>query len=112
MGLIIKLLVSTLSVIVGSYLLPGVKVPDFSTALIVAIVLGVINMFMKPILILLTLPLNILTLGLFTLIINGLLILLTSRLVPGFYVENIWWAILFSIIISLVSTFLNHLMDS
>jgi len=104
-----RLLISGLSVIITSYILPGVKVDSLLTAIIVGVVLGIVNSVIKPILILLTLPVTIMTLGLFTLVINGLLVLLTSSLVPGFRVENFWWAVLFSIVISLVSWFLNSL---
>lgn len=109
MRLIAYLLINGIAVFVASYILPGVDVDSFVTAFLVALVLGVVNMFIKPILFFLTLPITILTLGLFTFIINGLLVLLVSQLVPGFHVENIWWAILFSIVVTLVSWFLNSL---
>ena len=109
MAILLNLLVSSIAVFVTAYVLPGIKVNDFFTAIVVAIVLGVINAFLKPILIILTLPINVLTLGLFTFVINALLIMLTSFLVPGFYVANFWWAILFSLVVSLVTSFLNSL---
>jgi len=109
MQLLINLLVSGFAVFVTAYVLPGVRVSGFLTAIVVAIVLGIVNMLIKPILIILTLPLNILTLGLFTFIINGLLILLVSAFVPGFTVQNIWWAIIFSLVLSVVNWFLNAL---
>ena len=107
MYLILHLFINTLAVLVGSYLLKGVRVPDMKTALVVAIVLGLVNTFVKPILVLLTFPITILTLGLFLLVINALMILLTARLVPGFHVDSIWWAMGFSIVIALVSGFLG-----
>lgn len=109
MAILLNLLVSSIAVFATAYILPGIKVNDFFTAIVVAIVLGVINAFLKPVLIILTLPINVLTLGLFTFVINALLIMLTSFLVPGFYVANFWWAILFSLVVSLVSSFLNSL---
>ncbi len=109
MQLIVNLLINGFAVFVVAYLLPGVHVDSFFTAVIVAIVLGVVNAFLKPLLLLLTLPINILTLGLFTLIINGLLILLTSAFVPGFTVRNIGWAIIFSIVLALVNSVLHAL---
>lgn len=112
MAILLNLLVSSVAVFVTAYILPGIKVNDFFTAIVVAIVLGVINAFLKPILIILTLPINVLTLGLFTFVINALLIMLTSFLVPGFYVANFWWAILFSLVVSLVTSFLNSLSRS
>ena len=104
-----RLLISGLSVIITAYLLSGIHVDSFFTAIVVGVVLGIVNSIIKPIFILLTLPITIITLGLFTLVVNGLLVLLTSSLVPGFRVENLWWAVLFSIAISFVSWFLNTL---
>ena len=93
MNLILHLFVNTLAVLTGSYLLKGVKVDNVITAVVVAIVLGLVNTFIKPILVLLTFPITILTLGLFLLVINALMILLTAHLVSGFRVESIWWEI-------------------
>ncbi|MEN9327483.1 MAG: hypothetical protein RI947_291 [Candidatus Parcubacteria bacterium] len=109
MGLIIKLLVSGLAVFITAYLLPGVIVDSFVTALIVAVVLGIINTVIKPVILLLTLPVTLITLGLFTFVINALMILLTSALVDGFDVANFWWALLFSLVLSIVSWFLESL---
>lgn len=103
MSILINLLLSALAVIVSAYLLPGVHVQNFLTAIVVAIALGIVNAILKPILTILTLPITIVTLGLFTLIINGLLVLLVSALVPGFQVDGFGWAILFSIILALVN---------
>jgi putative membrane protein len=104
-----SLLITTLSVLVAAYLIPGVAVADIWSALIVAIVLGILNVFLKPFLLLLTLPLNILTLGLFTFVINVILIFIVAALVPGFEVSNFLAALLFSLVLSLVSGFLNKL---
>lgn len=109
MGIIIRLLINALAVYITSQILPGISINNFFTAITVAVILGIINTVIKPILIILTLPLNILTLGLFTFIINGFIIFLTSSLVPGFNVANFWWAILFSLVISIVSWFLQSL---
>ena len=98
-----KLLVRGLAVFTASYVTPGVDVPNFWVAVITAIVLGVLNTFLRPILVLLTLPVNILTLGLFTIVINILIILITDSLVPDFTVENLISALLFSIILALVN---------
>jgi putative membrane protein len=107
MNLILRLFVNTLAVLVGSYVLKGVKVADVTTAVVVAIVLGLVNTFIKPVLIVLTFPITLLTLGLFLLVINALMILLTAKLVPGFRVESLWWAMGFSVIIAIVSAFLG-----
>jgi putative membrane protein len=104
--LLVNLVVSTLAVLISAYILPGVKVDGFLTAVVVAVILGVVNMFIKPVLIFLTLPLTILTLGLFTFVINALLILLVSSIVPGFKVDGFLWALIFSLVLSVVSSFL------
>jgi len=109
MRFLINLLINGLAVFVSSYILPGVEVDSFTTALIVAVVLGVVNVLVKPLLVLLTLPINILSLGLFTLVINAVVILLVSSLVPGFRVMGFLWAVIFSIVLSLVSSFLHTL---
>lgn len=109
MKLLVSLLIQTVAVFVTAYVLPGIEVRDWFTAFVVAVVLGVVNTFIRPILILLTLPINVVTLGLFLLVINGLLILLTSAIVPGFAVSGFLWAVIFSLVLSLISSFLNHL---
>lgn len=109
MRLLTYLLINCIAIVVAAYILPGVHVDTISTVILVAIVLGVVNTFIKPVLVLFTLPLTIMTLGLFTFVINALLVLLTSYLVHGFIVVNFWWALLFSLVVSFVSSFLNHL---
>ena len=106
---IISWLVATLAIIVSAYILPGVTVSSFFAAFVAALVLGIINAFIKPVLIILTLPLNVLTLGLFTFIINALLIMLTGIIVPGFEVASFWWALLFGLILSLVNFVLHSI---
>lgn len=107
MGFILKWLLNGLAIVITAYLLPGVRLSGFGAALIAALVLGLINAFLKPVLLLLTLPLNILTLGLLTFVINALLIMLTSAIVSGFSVDGFWWALLFSLVLSIVSYLLN-----
>ncbi len=109
MGILINWLVSGFAILVTAYILPGVHVESFISALVAAVVLGVINAFIKPILLILTLPINILTLGLFTFVINALVIILTANLVPGFKVDGFWWALIFSIVLSLINSFLHKL---
>lgn len=94
--------VSAAAIGVAAYLLPSVQV-TLVAALVTAVVLGLLNVFLKPILVILTLPVNILTLGLFTLVINALIIMLVSYVVPGFQVGGFVSALLFSIILSLVN---------
>lgn len=103
MGIILHWLMATVAIMVSAYILPGVKVTGFVPALAAAIVLGLLNLILKPILVVLTLPINILTLGLFTLIINAGIIILATKIVPGFSVANWWWAILFGIVLTIVN---------
>ncbi|MDO8510369.1 MAG: phage holin family protein [bacterium] len=98
----ISWLLTILAVIVTAYILPGVMLSGFAAAFVTALVLGVINTFIKPLLVFLTLPITILTLGLFTFVINAVLVLLASYVVPGFEVRNFWWALLFALVLSLV----------
>ena len=104
-----KLLINAIAVFVTAKILPGVYIDSFVTALVVAVVLGVVNTFLKPVLLLLTLPVTILTLGLFTFVINALLVLLAAALVSGFQVKNLLWALLFSLVLSLVNSVLQSL---
>lgn len=107
MNFVIQLIISTLAVLVTSYVLPGVYIDNFLTAIVVAIVLGALNTFLKPLLILFALPAVVFTFGLFLIIINTLIILLADRLINGFEVQGFWWAVLFSIVMWLVTSILN-----
>jgi putative membrane protein len=101
MKLILRLIITAILVIVISYLLKGIVVDSFIAALKVAVVLALLNFLVKPVLVLLTLPVTIFTFGLFLLVINAILILLCDNLVDGFHVANFWMALFFSIILSL-----------
>jgi putative membrane protein len=105
MGLLVTWLINALVIIVSAYILPGVHVENFLTALSVALVLGILNVVIKPILIFLTLPITIVTLGLFLLVINALMILLASSIVPGFTVDGFLWALVFSLVLSFINLF-------
>jgi putative membrane protein len=109
MAILINWLVTALAVIIAAYLLPGVTVRSFFTALLAALVLGLINAILRPILVILTLPLTVVTLGLFIFVINALLVLLAGAIVPGFEVRNFWWALLFSLTFSIVSFVLHRI---
>lgn len=112
MNLILRILLSAVAVVILAKILPGVGVDSYTTAIIVAIVLSLLNFIVKPILVILTLPVTILTLGLFLLIINGIIILLADYFIGGFSVNNIWWALLFSLLLSfLQSIFYSFLND-
>jgi putative membrane protein len=103
MSLLVHWLIYAVAIVITAYLLPGVRLSGFSAALIAALVLGLVNTIIRPLLLLLTLPLNIVTLGLFTFVINALIILLTSKLVPGFTVTGFWWALIFSLVLSIIN---------
>jgi len=102
MNLIIRFLLSGVAVLLTAYLLEdGVHVKDYGYALLVAAVISLANVIVRPILVILTIPITIVTLGLFLLVINAIIILLVSNFVPGFQVDGFWWALGFSLILSL-----------
>jgi len=107
MNFLAQLVVSALAVIVTSLLLPGVHIDSALTGVLVAAVLAVLNSVLKPLLVILTIPITVFTFGLFLLVINAAMILLASKLVPGFHVEGFWTALFFSIILSIVSSLFN-----
>lgn len=108
MRFILKMLVSAMVVTIIAYVLPGVHVQSFLAALAVAVVLALLNTFVKPVLVVLTIPVTVFSLGLFILVINAAIVLLASEIVDGFEVKSFWWALIFSIINSLVSTLLEQ----
>jgi len=109
MKIIVNLVLSTVAVFVTARILPGVTLDGFVTALVVAVVLGAVNAVLRPILIILTLPINILTLGLFTFVIIGGMVQLVSRLVPGFHVAGFGWALAFALVLWIINAFLSRL---
>ncbi len=111
MRLIIKLLISTLAVIVAANLVPGVYVESTTTAVIVAIVLGILNTFVRPVLQILALPITILTLGLFYFVINVFIILLAANLIDGFSIDGFISALFFGLIMTIVSSVLGLFLD-
>jgi len=110
MKIFIHLLVSTVTILVAAYLIPGTTT-TLTSAVVLAIVLGVINVFISPVVKLIALPLTVLTLGLFSLVINALFILLAAAIVPGFSVAGFWAAFWFSIVLSLINAFFNLFQD-
>ncbi len=102
-GVLVSWIFLTIGILIVAYFLPGVSVRSLSAAIWAAAVLGLLNTFVKPILVILTLPITIITVGLFLLVINALLFLLVGSIVPGFEVRNFWWALLGSIIVSILS---------
>jgi putative membrane protein len=107
--MIIRFLLNGVAVVLTAYLLPGVTVRDYWTALIVTLVLAIVNVVVKPILILFTIPVTLITLGLFLLVINALMILLVDYFVDGFYVDGFWWALAFSLILSVFNSLFSDL---
>jgi putative membrane protein len=110
-SLITRLLLNILALLLVAYVVPGIVVDGFFTALIVAVLLGLLNIFIKPILVLLTLPITILTLGLFTFVINALLFWFVASFVEGFAVSGFWIALLGTILYSIVSGVGSKLID-
>jgi putative membrane protein len=106
---IIGFLLSGLAVLIGAYLLPGVHVDHYGYALLVAVVLALVNAIVKPILVVFTIPVTVFTLGLFLLVINALMIQLVDFLTPGFRVDGFWWALAFSLLLSLINSILGDL---
>lgn len=111
MGFIIKILLTAVAAFFAAWLLPGVEITDIKTTIIVALVLALLNTFVKPILVILTIPVTILTLGLFLLVINILIVKWTASLVDGFSVDGWLSALFFSLIVSVVSSILGGLVD-
>ncbi len=111
-SLVIKLIVNTLSVFITAWILgDSVVLSGFGTAIIVALVLAVFNATLKPILIFLTLPATLVTFGLFLFVINALIIMAAASLIGGFFVASFWWALLFSLVLSIVNAMLFSLGD-
>ncbi len=110
MTFITKLLLNAAALSITAYILPGIRFSGFWSLILAAFVLGLMNSIVKPILIFLTLPINILTLGLFTLIVNGIVLYLTAAIVSGFEISGFWTAVLGALILSIISMLLNSLL--
>jgi putative membrane protein len=108
----VRLLLTALAILITAYLLPGVHVDNFFWALLVAALLALLNVTIKPLLIIITIPFTVLTLGLFLLVINAIVILLAGAIIPGFEVEGFWWALGFSLVLYLINTIFNNLAKS
>ncbi|MCF8257133.1 MAG: phage holin family protein [Flavobacteriales bacterium] len=108
-NILIRIVISSLAVLLTAWLLPGIDVDDYITAILVAIVLALLNGFVKPVLIILTIPFTVFTLGLFLLVINAAMVMLAHRFVSGFHVDGFWWALLFSIVLSVVTSIMEGL---
>lgn len=106
-----KLLINTVAIILAAYILPGIDVTDPLNAFLVAALLAILNVTVKPLLIILTIPITLFTLGLFLLAINAIIILIAGKIVPGFTVDGFWWALLFSIVMSIINSALEYLIN-
>jgi putative membrane protein len=101
--MLVSWLLLTAAVAITAYILPGVTVSGFLAALVTALILGVVNMLVRPVLLLVTLPINLLTLGLFTFVVNAVCVLLVAAIVPGFKVRSFWWALAFSLVLAIIN---------
>lgn len=108
-GMLIRWLLFAGALLFTGWIVPGISFAGFMSALIAAFVMGLVNLFIRPVLLILTLPLNLLTLGLLTFVINALMFLLVAKLVDGFVVTGFWAALLGSIVLSFISLFINQL---
>ncbi len=110
--LILVWILNAVALLAVAYLLPGVTVASFGSALVAAVVLGLLNMLVKPVLTLLTLPITIVTLGLFLIVLNALLFWFAGSILRGFQVNGFWWAVAGAILYSLISGLLSRLIPS
>lgn len=104
MNLIVRLLINALIVFGLAYALPGIHIESFWTAMLVAAILALLNAFVQPILIVLTIPVTIITLGLFIFVINAAIVLMAAAIIPNFVVDSFWWALLFSILMAALNS--------
>lgn len=104
MRYLVRLILSGVAVYLLAYLLPGVHVGDYIDALVVALVISLLNIFVRPVLVFLTIPATIVTLGLFLIVINAIIIWLTHLMLDSFNVDNFWWALLFSVLLSVLNS--------
>lgn len=109
MNYVIKLVLNAIAVVITAYVLPGVHLDGFFVALILAAVLSLLNISLKPLLIFLTIPATIFTLGLFLLVINAFIIMTADWIIPGFEVSSFWWALLFSLLLSFINSLFERL---
>ncbi len=110
-GILIRWFILTVAILITSYLLDGIHVTGIVSAVLAAAILGILNAFLRPVLIIITLPINILSLGIFTFIINALLLMMVSGVISGFMVHGFWSAVFGSLFISLVSWFLSSFIN-
>ena len=108
-GFLAKVVVLTLSILIAGYFVPGVHINSVLSAVLASVAVALLNIFLRPILIVLTLPFTIFSMGLFLLFINAFIVYLAAKIIPGVEIESFWWALLFSIVITIISSFLGTL---
>ena len=111
MKTVLRILLTAVAVFILSYVLPGVAVADYWSAVIVAVVLGLLRIVVKPILVILTFPITVVTLGLFLLVINAIIIMMADYFIGGFAVKSFWWALIFSLLLSLLQSILYSMVE-
>jgi putative membrane protein len=111
MHFLVKWVIYTLAIGIAAYILPGVRLDGIFAALVTAMILGLVNGIIRPVLFIFTLPLTILSLGLFMFVLNALMVLLTAAVVPGFHVAGFWWAMLFSLVLSILMFLLGEMTE-
>lgn len=109
MNFIVKLILNALAIMLTAYLLPGIHIENFISALMLALVLAILNVTIRPLLVILTIPVSVVTLGLFLIVINALVILLADWFIPGSHIDGFWWAVLFGFILSILNSILYGL---
>lgn len=102
-----KLLVNAIAAFLAAYLLQGVQIKNFWSAILTAIVLAIVNAVIKPLMVILTIPVTILTFGLFILVINALMLMLVDAILPGLKIKNFWWALIFGVVLSVINAILS-----
>ena len=105
-GMIRNLLVNTISIFAVSYILSGIEIDSFLTALVVAVVMAALNVTLKPLLVLITIPLTVVTFGLFLLVVNVLVLYAAEALIDDFHIAGFWWALAFSLLVSFINSIL------
>ena len=100
---------NALAIMLAAYLLPGIHVDGFTSAIMLALVLSLLNVTLKPVMVILTIPVSVVTLGLFLIVINAGVILLADYFIPGTNIDGFWWAILFGLVVSIVNSILYSL---
>jgi|AntRauTorckE6833_2_1112554.scaffolds.fasta_scaffold00096_4 putative membrane protein len=110
-GMLAKLIITMAALFITSYILTGMSIQGLFSGFVAALILGIANVIIKPIFIVLTLPLTLITMGLFLFIVNGLMLWLAAAIVPGFFIAGFWTAFFGSIILSIVTWFLNSVLD-